>query len=352
MSKEFFLTNNQIVEISEIVKKHDFAFSASRINNDQNEKDGGAEISSLYSLFSRDLLSSAKFQDDLFEYIKGLNKFNLAYCYEKKLDSHSWNGDLLLSYTRFIKNGKYYPENEQSIYNSIKGQSSDSNKTFWTMISLSAAAKDDSVAAKCFHLVLKDKKRCAIPLLDLEKIKKNWDKRFNGVDVSIVAPQEYTYLSDLFSNIESSKNKDFFQIKEGHYLSIDINVDLISQSNKMSKNKNEEALRIFFIAFLKYSKKSKELQDVLSINAFTEESSGSKLIFYFSDFSKKNMIKSLVCDLVDYATTKFENNKLKGSSINEQDTEKFFSAFVLNYLLQKSLSDKSNKDLTPKKNKI
>jgi hypothetical protein len=343
MTTNFFVTNKDIDNIAELVEKYENQYLAGYIKNRKNEKNGGANISELNTLFNRNLLGNAKLQDELFQFFKQNNKFNLAYYYEMQLNNHSWHGDALAAYTRFIKNGDYFPKNDQVILDAIQKQSISTAKTFWTMVSLAALPKDDSIAAKCFYTVIKEKKKDDIPLLELEKVQKGWDKRFKGIDLSKIASKEEQYFSKLFNKIEVSKQKNFFTTEEGHYLSINIDIDLISQDNKISKNKNEDALRIFFIAFEKYAKKAQNIKDVLSIDDFKHNSTKGILTFYYSDISKRDLIKSLACDLVDYATSK-DGNKLKGANINNQDTDKFFSSYVMNYVLQSTL----NKDEKPK----
>lgn len=349
MTKNFFVTNKEVEEISQLVKNHGHKDLAERIYCYQDKARGFVSASSI-SLLNTQILTNAKLQDDLYKLFKDSNNFNLASFYEKQLLNHSWQNDLFTAYTRFIKLGVYYPENDKVIYDSINGQSMSSIKTFWAMVSLVSLVKDDETSLNCFHLILKEKKKGDIPLLDLERVKRSLDKRFKGIDVSTLPQKEYNYLVNLFSSIETSKEKSFFNVSDGHYIKINVDFDLISQENKLSKAKNMDALRAFLVAFERFSKKSQELRDVLSVDEFKQDVANCNMTFYYSDPCKKDMIKSLACDLVDYATSKFETNKLKGYYINSQDSDKFFSSYVMNYVLQHTL--KKDEQSKPKKVKI
>lgn len=348
----FTVTADEIKELVELFEKsHEISVAAALEVYIQHAKPTWP-LDKMYGLTERRILDNSIIQNKLFQYFKDKKDFSLAEYYESQLINDYWHSDILQAYTGFIKKGIYYPENPQIIYDSLKKQSIGTVKNFWTMITLASLIKENDIATQSFHLVIDKKGQNNITLLDLEKIKKTWDRRFKNVNIETLPKVEYEYLSNFFSKIEHGKKQDLFFTEEGHYVNLVVNRDSLSQSNKLSVSRNTEALRYFFNSFADYVKKSKYAHDVLSITGFkqTVDANGT-LTFYYSDYSKKKVIQSLACDLVDYATTKTEKNNLKGMARIE-NPEKFFEPFVMSYVLQATLSAENDNSKKAKRSKL
>ena len=206
------------------------------------------------------------------------------------------------------------------------------------MVSLSSYIKDNNEACQSFENIMTVKaKERNLSLLDLEKVKRAWDKRFKNVDISTLNKKSYDAILEVFSKIETSKKKDLYEFNSGEYIEVYLDADLLSQENKLSLPKNVEALNIFFNKFRRYCDKSKTPMDILSINEF-EFTSGviSKIRVNFKESTNRKSIQSVIKDLIDFSLIK-DKNHLKGKTFITQDEQKFFDAFILNYSLQEKI---------------
>lgn len=356
---DFIIHQDQAKKIIEIfAKKHLTSLAKYMADKVKIKPTVTINIDGFHGFTNNEALRDNYLQDALYDYFKDNINFNLASFYELKILNNSWQADIFLIYVRFMKNKGYYPENDKIIHELIKIQTIDNNKVFWAMFTLASLAKDDNTVVKSFYTILKEKKVHAdtLPLLDLEKIKRSWDKRMKGVNVSKFPSKEYKYLCNLFSKIEEGKTKDFFTVNKGNYLDISIDLDLVSQENKLNVNRNLDALTIFFSAFSKHIETNNDTRNVLSLSNFKWEKgvkSTFSLTFFYSDSSKEDTIRKIAGDLMGHALTKFDGTKLRGAEIRLGDIEnnnKFFSAFILNYNLQNTLQ--TDKTAKTKKTKI
>jgi hypothetical protein len=191
-------------------------------------------------------------------------------------------------------------------------------------------------------------------LLDLEKIQKYWKKRFNGIDIVSIAPDSFNYINPFFTKIETSNPLNFVKFEENHQISLTLDLDLLTQTNKLSLTKHIEAVRIFFNKFNIYLKNSSEPKELLSINSFSKQEGMSFSLFItYSDLNKKEAIKQVISDLVDFAISKDSTNKnLKGLSLPNKDNQEFFNSFILESHLNHSLVRKKQDVSTLRKSKI
>lgn len=345
------LNEEDILYFYNLYKTEGFTYSSNRIIERRSElKDGFIDIHKVYEFWDRNIIGSAKIQKLTSDYL--LDKYNqsLGKIYEQSLSSHSWQDHIFNAYVRLVNSGSYYPDDHKTIYTSINNQSSSNNKTFWNMFTLAACCKDDKVCLDSFALIL-DKKKThkTISSLDLDKIQKIWNKRFKNVDVENLSPDSFAIIQPYFELSKSHKERDFFSIEQGNYITLNIDLNVICQHNKFSLSKNQDALRIFFNQFSSFVTRTNQSSDnssLLSISSFsfsTIDAVKTAISFNYSDVQQKNLITSLACDLVDYATSKQDKNTLKGQNINLQsDKDLFFSSFIQNYALQHSLPQKDS----------
>lgn len=346
---KYKLTPKDVKEISNIFKANGEDYYASRIMEDKNI----ISMHDMHAFDDNDILENKKLQNALYSYCQQHKKFNLASYYEDRLIKNVSYAEFAIPYIRFIKSKGYYPAKDEILYEIIENQYIQKNKELWLMFSLASLIKNDFFSAKSFSLLIEENVRKDTPLLHIEKMKKIWDGRFNGIDVSAIAPAEYQFVSEIFSIIETSKKQNFFTEDDGFYSNILIDINLISQENRVSISQNNSALLLFFTYFGSYLPVAEEHRNALSINNFTGKQvfkNSFQLTFSYSDINKKDLIKSLAYTLIGYATTVGENNQLKGAEMSAQNTSKFFDAFIMNHLLQTSMG---NNDIQKsKKSKI
>lgn len=279
---------------------------------------------------------------DIRDYFQKKYGQDIVKVYEEKCLSTYWNESIFVAYGRFIKDNLYYPQEPETILKIVKDKRCTNSKTLWELVSLSGYIKDNNESCNAFADILTEKaKNRNLSLLDLERIKRSWDKRFKNVDISNLPQNSLEQIQKVFAKIESSKTKNLYEFNSGEYIEVQLDADIISQENKLSVPKNIEAINIFFNRFKRYIDKSKTPSESLSINGF-EFASGSisKLRVNFTDSSNKNAIKKVVKDLIDFCLIKDKNN-LKGKTFLPEDEVKFFDAFIMNYALQEKVQLKA-----------
>ncbi len=307
------------------------------------------------TFFDKIVLENSFFQDKFMNYFLENKGENLAEDYYEKIKSNRWNSYPFFSYLRFIKNGSYYPKQENEFISLIKSQISPNQKTFFAMISFSKHCKNDFISAECFSETLKKKKDTLIPLLDLEKIKKHWDQRFDNIDIESIAPNEFNYMNSLFNRISNSNSQDFSRWEDNYQISLTLDIDLLSQFNKLSPTKHIESLRIFFNKFNTHLKERHEPKELLSINSFSiKEGMQFSLSITYNDINKKAAIQKVFSDLVDFAISKDTNKeRLKGFSLPENNNlNDFFKSFILDSHLNHTLIKEKIDTIKIKKPKI
>ena len=295
-----------------------------------------------FDIFFNQILGEDKlFLNDCHDYFFNKYNQNIAEEYEHKILNNYWTESSLFAYVHLIKEGKYYPINESIIKQVIQKMLCSNNRTFWALVSLAGLVKDPTISAECFSSIITEKSENRnLSLLDLEKFKRSWDKRFKNVDIQKFSPESYVLANKFFDRIEKGKKTDLYSCVEGHFLYVVLEPDIISQHNKLTRNKNSEAISRFFNIFKNYIEKSKTAKDLFSISNFTIVSQVKiNLQLEYLDISKKDALKLILNDLIAFALTK-DGNKLKGASEPNYDNMKFFDSFMLNYNLQLTLPNK------------
>jgi hypothetical protein len=353
------LDQADILYFYNLYKTEEFNYSANRIIERRKEmKDDLIELNKVYEFWDKNIIGSAKIQKLTSDYLLDKYSVSLGKLYEKQLNSHSWQDHIFNAYVRLVNSGIYYPDEHNTIYTSIRNQSASSNRTFWNMFTLASCCKDDKTFIDSIALIL-DKKKThkTLSSLDLDKIQKFWNKRFKNIDFENISPDSLSIIKPYFELSQSHKERDFFSIEQGNYITLNIDLNVICQHNKISLSKNQDALRLFFNQFSSFITRANQSSDnshLLSISGFNfsiVDSSKTTISFNYSDIQHKNLISSLACDLVDYATSKHDKNTLKGQTINLQsDKDLFFSSFLQNYALQHSLPQKETTSV--KKSKL
>lgn len=132
-----------------------------------------------------------------------------------------------------------------------------------------------------------------------------------------------------------------------------IDINLICQENKVSKGRNNTMLTSIFknLASYIYNTNDKPLSlDKIVIRDEDPKTLSFNVVFYHTDPSQMELIKSVIGDLIDYAIVKEKNSRLQGESIKNKNQEQFFSSFILNHTFEKTLEKKIETKI--KKNKI
>lgn len=349
------VTKTDLLNIASIIKEHEFNYCANIILNyaDDLITTKETDINKVSAFFDKKILKSASIQKKIHSYFLE-KKLNIGELYEKKLQYSIWDSDLLLAYSRFINNKLYYPKNESVIFDIIKEHKSNNNQTFWIFVSMAESCKDDKISLDSFAHILKEKtKYQTLSLLEIEKFKKIWDKRYEGVDIQSISPETFEIAKPYFDSIHESKNKDFFSVEKGYFQKFTIDNNILSQSNRLTLGKNRDAIHTFFTNFKVFTKTKTTANDIFSISDFNfNTSTKTTLIISYNDPKKEKLIQSLMADLIDYATSKEDNNNLKGSKpFSSNETNNFFETFLNHYALNFSLPKKEDL-VANKKNKI
>lgn len=300
----------------------------------------------------RTLQNSAEFyQPTIAENKSVMNKIHKYFMETYNVNIGKYYGDMILtkywaepvftSYYRFIKDGLFVPEDDD-LKKVLLGKKSNNSKIFWNIVTLASLIKDDVKSAQVYAHIFKERqKERSLSLLDLEKVKKSWDKRFKDVDLSNLEPVYWEAIQEAFNKIENGKKKNLYEVRVGNHIEIFLEADILSQENKLSIPKNIEALNIFFNKFKNYLTKSKLSQEMFSITSFEIVSqSTTKLRLNFTDSGKQEIIQKIFKDLIDFSLIK-EKENLKGRTFSTSDEVKFFDAFLLNYSLQEQINQKA-----------
>lgn len=358
----FIVSISDLNELKPIFSKYKLAASVMKIEraNNQNDKIGqkilNYKIDDLYLFDSKFVLNHDNALKDLYEHTKD-KSFNIAHFLEFKIHHSYFTDNAFNGYVRLIKNTDYSLNHSESIYKVIEKQDASTIKIFWNMVTLATYIHDNVFSAKAFHLILSKKRdeMHSFSLLDLEKIKRIWDKRFKGVDTTTLPQSEYDFILQSFNDINVSKTKSFCTTTSGHYLDVFIDINLISQENRLSKGRNNTTLTKMLYSLAAYVGGSKDTYKTLSINKIIIRDEDDKTlsfnaVFYYSDLSQQELIKSFVGELIDYAIVKRKDGKLQGESINNHNQEQFFASLIMNHSLENTLDKKEETKL--KKNKI
>ncbi len=351
--QKFNVSTSDFQEFINILNKNKLSYWVDYIKRYGYGYSNAQTLDNLSFLTNKHILKNKKFLTDLYLYTKDKN-CNIIEYYEDKLKLSYSNGEILLAYNRLVKSKVYQPS-DKTIYDLIQTHNPSNFQIYWGMLFLASLIKDNDLCLKAFYLISDSKvaKLNALSLLDIEKIKRAWDKRFKGVNVETLPKKEYDFLVKLFDNINESKTKAFCSTTNGSYLKILVDIDIISQETRLSKKKNYDALNSFFNEFSTFIVSKEAKDNILSIDdVFVSEDLYSDMSFnviiYYSDSSKTELIKKVIGELVSYAVVKDKDGKLQATK--DDHNNKFFSSFIMNYNLETSLDKKD--EVKVKKEKI
>jgi len=349
----FTVNNEELDQLSTIFSKHGLKNIVENIEKEKKANSSFYYLERIRIFNNKFVVNNNELLKSLYNYTKD-KSFNIAHFFEQQvLHAHNWS-DEFSGYVRLIKNTDYALRENQKFYSIINKQAPSTQNIFWGLVSLAPLIQNNQICTQAFYLILKDKlpKMSSFGLLEIEKIKRIWDKRFKEVDANTLPSEEYQYITDAFNKAINGKNQSFCTTTSGNYLNITINVDLVSQANKKSKNVNGEALQMFFNCFSSYIKKNPHNANQLSLSSVKAQPDGYDInvMLCYDDMSHTSSIKTVFDDLLNYAITKDNDGNLQANSIKDFQAEKFFSTFIMNHILENSL-DKKIETVT-KKNKL
>lgn len=276
-----------------------------------------------------------------------LNKYNedIIPFYYKMAIKNTWNEGAFLGVLRFTKDLGLVPE-KNIIKNIIINRSCHSDKMFWNLMTLASLAKDDVESAESFENIICEKgKQRSLTLLNLEKAKRIFDKRFKDSSIKEFNNSSVIAINKVFEKIETSKAKSLYESKSGLYVEFSIEADVLSQDNKLSVPKNIDVLNRYFTKVSDYinSPKNSLPKELFSISNF-ELTTGmiTKIRINYANPESEKIIKDVFKDLLNYCLLK-DGNTLKGANRKgELNNDKMFDAFMLNYSLRENLASKEN----------
>jgi hypothetical protein len=357
----FTISASELDEISKIFVKRKLSglvrtvdYSLKHNINSHKQSVNSYSLDSLSIFTNKYLLNNTDALKDIYEYTKN-KSCNIAHFLENKMITSYSNADTLDGYARLIKNTDHYLNNSENIYKVIVKKTPSTLKNFWSIVTLASCIHDINLSIKAFYLILKEKKSSiySFSLLDLEKIKRAFDKRFKNLNEKDFPKVEYQFILKSFTEIDNSKTKSFCTTTSGSYLDVFIDIDLICQENKFSKNKNNGMLKSLFNNFASClaDKKDKPLSlNKIIVRDEDDRTLSFHVVFYFEDVLQGELIRLVVGDLIDYAIIKDKDGKLQGESIKNKNSEQFFSSFIMNHAFEKTLDKKEETKI--KKNKI
>lgn len=342
------LNQKNLIELAEIAKSLGFTYLSSRILYQSEQiKFNEIPIEDLHFLKDKNILSNMSVQKKIISYFIEHKKTNIAEYYEKNLLNNCWDNIVLNTYSRLISNNLYYPENDLNLLKIIKVHKSGSKNCLTCFVNLAQSCKNDEISLEIFSLILTEKINKDISLLELEKIQKIFNKRFKNINIELLSEKNSNIINSIFNTVKN-KSEDLINLEHGFFLKLNLNTDRLSQSNKLSLNKNTDQISYFFNFFKNFSKTDICLE-ILSLKEFAFSTGKiSKFTFLYEDSSKKNMLYSFACDLIELATKK-ENNFFL---LNINEKNKLLSSLLNNCYLQHSLKEKNIELNQKSKNKI
>lgn len=177
-----------------------------------------------------------------------------------------------------------------------------------------------------------------------------------GEELQIINPEKFfdSFMINIFKNPDKvdTNNSPYIKIEEIHLISADIDLNLFSRKNQLGHQTNLRSLNVCFDEFNNYLHRFQDIKQLLSINK-AESFYGNKeflpVSIQYSDLSKKDMVQSILADLVTYATTN-DGYALKGLTLKPNDPKEIFENLLMPYVLELTLkNDTENK---AKRNKI
>lgn len=310
---------------------------------------------SLSYLYSKEMLQDGLLQNELLA-LGEKNGFSYPKFIESELQKNSWGGEKLIIYTKFIKEKIYYPENDNVILDIIKNNSYENNKKFKSLLTLSSLIKNDDNSCDAFAATMaKRSKYNPLATLDLEKIKRLFDKRFKGKDVTLLPPDSYNSLKDIFNRIEEKASTELIKEDSGYYYKISVDADAISQQQKLTVGKVSDGVRKLLSTFKYFTESDLEIVQKLSISKFSFDFSDLNNLQITLQYTNPDMKETLIPvfkELLVNGLTKGTDKDLKCVDIlnSFDDTDEYYEKYFNSKILDNELSKKDVEK--PKKMKI
>lgn len=306
-------------------------------------------------LISREQLLNLKLQKYIYELAEKRGE-SLPKTLEDCCLTQSYAGEKFNTYFKYIKDKRYYPQKDDVLLEIIKNVSCETKSMFNNMLTLSTLCKDDKIASMMFAESMDKRNRGSeLSLLELEKVKRQWNKRFTNP--LSVEGEAVTRLEKYFSKITKGLEAQLINIEDGYFHKTKMDFDAISQETKLTVGKVTDGMRIFLNSIQYFFDDNKDYAELLSICEIEKKDKGEnkcEFIVSYMDIGQKDKIKAIFSELIDTASLRGEDRDLKGVDIvnSHEDTDVFFKTFIDKTLLNLELSNKEAINKVKTKNKI
>lgn len=315
----------------------------------EKTKEDYINLTDISWLYSKEALQDGLLQIELYNLGE---KYKTPYpkFIESQLQQNSWGGEKIVTYTKFIKNKEYYPENDTTVLDIIKYNSCENNKIFKTMLTLSALIKNDSISCEAFASTLsKRSKYNPLPLLEVEKIKNLFNKRFKNSKIENLPQEHLNKINETFSRVSENQKNDFINSNSGHFYKISIDVDNLSQKNKLTIGKVTEGISKFIHSISYFIDSKAETVNELSITEFSSNirsfNKNIEMIFFYSNPDKKEILIESINELLTLGLEKGSSRDLVFVDIlsKYEDEDEYYNTYFRKSILEKELQSSSGK---------
>lgn len=219
------------------------------------------------------------------------------------------------------------------------------SQDFSFLIHYSNLSKKDTIKSALFELIDYALGNQSKRSLKGEKLKdkNDADNFFHAFILKYVSQPELSY----------DTTKSLINTKESHLLYCSIDLDVMSQlSNKSNQSFAYSLSRFcdYFKQYLRQHKEDKELLSIIYCNYAYRSYNKVSLSTNYSDLSKKDIIESILEQVVNYASQQDNDSNLNGSVLTRESSEHVFENLLMPYVLELTL--KNNSEHAPKKHKI
>lgn len=297
--------------------KHASKFNAITLSREvgyltEDSKDNHFDITNFKWLYNKTHIKDKHLQKILFE-IGEKNKTPYAKVYENCLKNMPWSSYLIEPYYKLIKNKHYYPENENTFLEILEKCKFETSRAYWSIISLASVINDDTISAKVIDKSLDIRLNTPLTLLEVEKLKTYWDKRFN--DKSEVPDNIKNRIGTLFETISAKNDTNLYEPSESYRISVKINNDRLSQELKTPVARIAEQVRIYLLNVKSALEDDDEMKKFLSFEKVSIDDSNQLLTEFdivFIDNSKTNLNKKILKSLIEYGMTPGFDKQIQG----------------------------------------
>lgn len=280
---------------------------------------------------------------------------------EEQLTKEHWKGHLIPRYYKFIKNGSYYPDDENIFIDIIRNTRHETNEVFWACCRLSSLIKTDDISMKAFAKSLE--MSCdTLSLLDLEKYNKIFNNKFKSIPTELIESEEYKYIKGNLNKISETNTKPLFTETNLITKRISIDVDNISQSNKLNLTKAKDQVNYILNRIKNYIDDDILTKEYLSIHNCRDgrlnlKPTQAEFEVQYNDSTKSALIFSIVSNILSHSFKIGSNpQQLLGYDelLYKSDVSSYFKPFFDSAILKDQLDNLPNKivsDGTTKKTK-